>query len=268
MGCDTSALATPAPVAELAQWLGSLRQRSGLSYRQMAHLATRESHQPVSHLRFFQADRGNRLPTWAVVQDYVRVCGGDERHAERLWKKAEAAMAPPGTRPQHRRPVLPPQYICEPLELLDAMRALRFDHGNKTLRKLELAAIENGVSFLPRSSLSAVLSGKRTPSKTLLLTFVRVCGRVQPGTPEALLWEQAWERVNAYRRGLPAPTTGQLQQTERQRAEPHAVPLLSEPEPPALRGWSASPSRWRQRAGKLLHQALQPSPRPVTRYGN
>ncbi|MFF4604027.1 hypothetical protein ACFY12_15040 [Streptomyces sp. NPDC001339] len=214
MGCDTSALATHTPAAELAQWLRSLRRRSGVSYRQMARLATLQPDQPVPHLRFFQADRGNRLPAWAVVQDYVRVCGGDVRHAERLWKKAHTATATPGARPRRRRTVLPPQYICEPIELLDAMRALRFAHGNKTLRELELAATENGVSFLPRSSLGAVLSGKRMPSKALLLTFVRVCGGVEPGTPQALLWEQARERADAHRRGRPTPTIGQRAQTQ------------------------------------------------------
>ncbi|MDN3259191.1 hypothetical protein QWJ26_05075 [Streptomyces sp. CSDS2] len=229
MGCDTRALATPAPVVELAQWLRSLRRRAGLSYRQMARLATLHSGRPVPHLRFFHAARGDRLPSWPVVQEYVRVCGGDERHVERLWKKAEAATAAPGIR-SRRRPVLPPQYICEPLELLDAMRALRFAHGNKTLRELEAAATENGVSFLPRSSLSAVLNGQRRPSKTLLLTFVRVCGGVEPGTPGARLWEQAWERADAYQRGLPAPTTGQSRREgpfpQQREDEPGAVPLV------------------------------------------
>ncbi|OSP39350.1 hypothetical protein B7767_32070 [Streptomyces sp. 13-12-16] len=168
--------------------------------------------------------------------------------------------------------MLPPQYICEPLELLDAMRALRFAHGNKTLRELEAAATENGVSFLPRSSLGAVLGGQRRPSKTLLLTFVRVCGGVEPGTPEARLWEQAWERVDAYQRGLPAPTTGQLQQKEQtpgqREAEPDTVPLPAEPVPPARRSRSAKASRWRHWAGRLLHQALQPYPHPVVPHGN
>ncbi|MBQ0888767.1 helix-turn-helix domain-containing protein [Streptomyces sp. RM72] len=272
MGCDTSALATPAPVVELAQWLRSLRRRAGLSYRQMARQATLQSGQPVPHLRFFHAARGDRLPAWPVVQEYVRVCGGDERHAERLWKKAEAATAPPGTRPRHRRPVLPPQYICEPVELLDAMRALRFAHGNKTLRQLEATATENGVSFLPRSSLGAVLSGQRRPSKTLLLAFVRVCGGIEPGTPEARLWEQAWERADAYQRGLPAPTAGQLRQKGQapkpRGAEQETVPLM-EPEPAVCPSRPAKPSRWRHWVGRrLLHQATLPYPRSVTQHGN
>ncbi|MEU8030702.1 hypothetical protein AB0C13_18960 [Streptomyces sp. NPDC049099] len=258
MGCDTSALATPGPVVELAQWLQSLRRLSGLSYRQMAQLSSDQTNQQVPHLRFFQADRGNRLPAWRVVQDYVRVCNGDLRHAERLWKKAEAATVSPDARPRRQRSALPPQYICEPLELLDAMRALRFAHGNKTLRELEVAAVDGGVSYLPRSSLGAVLSGKRMPSKTLLLNFVKVCGGVEPGSPTALLWEQAWERADAYRRGRPMRTAGRQRQPE-QGEQPDSAGLLSNAASTARQDQPARPSRWRQLAGRLVLQVLEAS---------
>lgn len=262
MGRHTKALATPKPLPELAQWLQSLRQLSGLSYRQMERLSTLHTNRKTPYLRFYRADRGNRLPAWKVVQDYVRICEGDIRDAERLWKKAEAATSPADGRPRRRRPALPPQYIGEPLELLDAMRALRFDHGNKTLRELELAASENGVSHLPRSTLGAVLSGKRMPSKRFLLIFIQVCGEVEPGTRTAEMWERAWDRADAYQRGQPAPTAGYPGEAEQDPKEPGTKPDLAGPRSTvstARRRRAAKRSGWRRLAGKL-QLTLPPTP--------
>ncbi|GAA1544489.1 hypothetical protein GCM10009730_62040 [Streptomyces albidochromogenes] len=253
MGCNTSALATPAPVIELAQWLRSLRQLSGLSYRQMAAKATADPHRPVPHLRFYHADRGRKLPTWQVVESYVRVCGADERQAERLWKKAETAIAAPGSPAARRRPVLAPEFIGEPIELLDAMRAMRFSHGNRSLRELDQAA---GLGLLPRSTLGAVLSGKRMPSKNLLMVFVRVCGGVQPGTPKAMAWEHAWTRADAHRRGLPAPAAAGMPQQDRIEETRRDTDGGDVP----ARSATGRPARtWRKRAARMLH-ALLPAP--------
>ncbi|MER5549288.1 hypothetical protein ABT072_44515 [Streptomyces sp. NPDC002589] len=145
------------------------------------------------------------------------------------------------------------------------MRALRFARGNKALRELELAATKDGVSFLPRSSLGAVLSGTRMPSKTLLLTFVKMRGGVKPGTPAALQWEQAWERADAYRRGEPIHTAGHLQQPEQipeQRVQPDAIGFRSRSDTASAtrRGRPARrPSQWRRLASRLPLQAPQAS---------
>ncbi|MEU1818379.1 hypothetical protein ABZ543_24795 [Streptomyces roseifaciens] len=187
---------TPEPVETLAQWLRSLRERSGQSYRRMAHYATANLHQQVPYLRFFHADRGERLPAWSTVRVYVRVCGGDEQQAYRLWKQAASAG-------EHRpsRPPLKPEFIRRPLDILDAMRAMRGTRGEpgyRTLRELELLA---GPGRLPRSTLGAVLGGRRMPSKELLLTFVGLTAGVAPGSHKSLLWAEAWERADLYRRG-------------------------------------------------------------------
>ncbi|WP_138896679.1 helix-turn-helix domain-containing protein [Streptomyces chryseus] len=250
MGCNTSALATPAPVIELAQWLRSRRQLSGLSYRQMAAKATTDPHQPVPHLRFYHADRGRKLPAWQVVESYVRVCGADERQAERLWKKAETATAAPGSPAARRRPVLAPEFIGEPIELLDAMRAMRFSHGNRSLRELDQAA---GLGLLPRSTLGAVLSGKRMPSKDLLMVFVRVCGGVRPGTPKAMAWEQAWTRADAHRRGLFTDMSQHDHVDEEARQDAGGADM-------PLRSATGKPGRtWRRRVARMLH-VLAPRP--------
>lgn len=195
MGCDTSAL------SELARWLQSLRRSAGLSYRQMSEQSTLRLHRSVHFLKFYRADRGRSLPAWQVIHDYVRICGGDLRRAERLWKRAASPTthSDGGTRQRFSAPL--PQHVAEPFELLGAMRALRFRHGNKSLRELEQAAIQDGVSHLPRSTLGAVLSGRRVPSRQLVLTFVRACSGAEFDTHAARVWEQAWVRADAHKHG-------------------------------------------------------------------
>ncbi|MET9554525.1 hypothetical protein [Streptomyces sp. NPDC006645] len=237
-----SALAKPNPVDELAQWLGSLRQLSGLSYREMALRATTDPSNPFPHMRFYYADKGRSLPSWQVVLAYVRVCDGEERRAERLWKRARTATAPPDSpgAGAGRRRVLAPSFIREPIELLDAMHEMRFTHGNKPLRVL---AEQAGVGRLPRSTLGAVLAGKRMPSKDLFMAFVQVCGNVQPGTRKASLWEGAWTRADATHRGVPAD----------------AAP--SAPLPPAKEQGSRPLSEvrpWRTRAASLCQGLRSP----------
>jgi hypothetical protein len=245
VGCESGALATtPVPVTELAQWLSSLRRRSGLSYRQMAEQATTDPRRPFSHLRFHHADKGRKLASWEVVRTYVRVCDGDERLAERKWRKAEAATARPDRaaaagRPG-RRPVRAPEFIRDPLELLDAMREMRFRHGNRSLRAL---AEEAGVGRLPRSSLGVVLAGQRMPSKRLLLVFVEVCGGVRPGSARARAWEGAWERADATRRGVTP------------------VPVVLPEEPRAVDAGAPRPA-WGRQAVRMLRGLL-----PVGRSG-
>lgn len=189
----------------------------------------------------------------------MRVCGGDERQAERLWKKAETATAAPGSPAAKRCPVLAPEFIGEPIELLGAMRAMRFSHGDRSLRGLDQAA---GLGLLPRSTLGAVLSGKRMPSKNLLMVFVRVCGGVEPGTPEAMAWGQAWNRADAHRRGRPAPAAMShpaVDEEARREAGGAEMPLGSVIGGPAR--------TWPKRAARILRDLLPALTAPADRQG-
>ncbi|GAA0412329.1 helix-turn-helix transcriptional regulator [Streptomyces luteireticuli] len=203
MGRVNSALDQPDPVATLAQWLRSLRRRSGKSWSQVARTAE-ELGLPVSRSTLDRAAKGEVLPKWGTVRAFARACGGDEREAKRLWTRADRSVAAgPGARVQG---VLPPQFVSEPWELFQAMAHLRREHGNPTLRELEERAyVDAGhkVSLLPRSTLGPALRGTRFPRKDLLLSFVRHCG----GVPERGLrdWADAWERADAFRRGRARP---------------------------------------------------------------
>lgn len=224
MGRTDSALAQHSPTMTLAQWLESLRRRSGLSWSQMARIAA-GTDLPATRTTLFRAAQGEKFPKWKTVQVFTRVCGGDEREAKRLWNNAardEATRA--GGAP--RGAALPPQYITEPWQLVHAMHHMRRQNGNPTLRELEERATVRGVSFLPKSTVAAVLRG-RMPAKTLLRHFVRCCGNV----PDHRLkdWEDAWERVNAIRKAGPRsaqelPYVGAQREYARGRSdEPNAA---------------------------------------------
>ncbi|MGW1993861.1 hypothetical protein [Embleya sp. NPDC001921] len=161
----------------------------------------------VTHTRLFRAEQGIKPPTWETVRAYIEVCHGNTHKAQRLWTAATDAATSAAARPEPApaaRTVLPPEHISEPLELLHAMRAMRTARGYRSLRELEDAARVDGVSFLPRSTLGAILSGKRATSKETLLVLVVVCTGAEPDSGTVRAWSQAWDRVNAYRKGNPA----------------------------------------------------------------
>ncbi|GGK74051.1 nSTAND1 domain-containing NTPase [Streptomyces flaveus] len=76
------------PVQRLAHELRELRKSAGgPSYRTMARTAG------FSATTLSQAAAGQRLPSLAVVQGYVRACGGEPGEWEPRWKAAEAEAA-------------------------------------------------------------------------------------------------------------------------------------------------------------------------------
>ncbi|KUM80012.1 hypothetical protein [Streptomyces curacoi] len=76
------------PVARFAHDLREVRKAAGSpSYRRMAEAAG------FSATTLSQAAAGERLPSLAVAQGYVRACGGDPAEWEVRWKEAEAAVA-------------------------------------------------------------------------------------------------------------------------------------------------------------------------------
>ncbi|MFE0458529.1 helix-turn-helix domain-containing protein [Kitasatospora sp. NPDC058965] len=198
MGRENSALAEQ-NTRVLAQWLRSLRERSGLTYSQLAH-KTSQAGMPVSTSTLWRADGGRSTPTWAVAEAYTRACGGSVREAERLWIRARSS--PQGRKAvataMSARPVKALRYITERAELLHAMSRLRLRAGNPSLRELEQRAFRNGVSHLPHSTLHGVLCGRRDCSRPVLVEFVRACG---VGPARERDWIAAWERVDTYDRG-------------------------------------------------------------------
>ncbi|MFI9162824.1 helix-turn-helix domain-containing protein [Kitasatospora aureofaciens] len=265
MGRAKHALAEQKEIRALAEWLTALRERSGLSYSQVA---VRNFYR-YSISTFYRADKGITVPAWPVVEAYTKACGGSVREAKQLWRKAsssscrEAGGRPPVGGGRALR------YITEVSQLRDAMVELRLRVGKPTLRELEARALRNGVSYLPKSTLQAVLAGKRDCSQQVLVEFVRACG-VSP--QEEAEWVEALRRIHSNRRASGAP----LPEAERRLAEAEAEILrLREA---ICRGMTESllreaatavdtpvpVRRWRSRPPTIPPQS-RPSQRPVER---
>ncbi|MER7764351.1 hypothetical protein [Streptomyces sp. NPDC097619] len=204
MGRAPSALAEHA-ARDLAQWLLSLRQASGLSVSQVA-IRTERMGMSISRSTLYRAElvrvvgKQPSIPAWPVVEAYTKACGGNITEAKRLWTKAVSVPTPGKTNPsQPRRSVKALQYISEPVDLLHAMQALRLRAGNPSLRELENRSKRFTVAVLPRSTLSAVLSGSRPCRRVFLADFVRACGVTDE--TEVRRWLQAWDRIEANRTG-------------------------------------------------------------------
>ncbi|WP_105970784.1 helix-turn-helix domain-containing protein [Streptomyces geranii] len=202
MGRRKADLTESAPYFELARWLRSLRERAGLTYREMADRAGRPG---CSAVTLSRADSGSVLPKCAVVEVYAVVCGAAEHEARSRWEKTatsagprdrgEASVLSVPRRGRGRRLEL----VYEPAHLLEAMHRLRHDAGHPSLRELQDRATDSGFGPLPRSTLADVLSGLRLPSEALLISYALACG--QPGH-RIHAWRAAWGRVRRGDGGL------------------------------------------------------------------
>ncbi|MFI1393347.1 helix-turn-helix domain-containing protein [Streptomyces sp. NPDC020681] len=193
MGRRKTALVKSAPYYELARWLRSLRQNSGLTYREMADRVGRAG---CSAVTLSRADSGSVLPRRRVVEAYAAACGVPAQQARAVWEKAATSVTE-----QQRIPVtvLPArgrarrlELVYEPAHLLEAMHRLRHDVGNPSLRELQDRARGSGFGPLPRSTLADVLAGLRMPSEALLISYALACG--QPHD-RILAWRAAWDRA-------------------------------------------------------------------------
>ncbi len=181
--------ASTKPLGELALWLRSQRQCSGLTYAQLA------ARTDVSATSLSRATKGERLPSLAVVEAFARGCSADSRKAVSLWRKARYAA--------NQQPIngeqapMRPEYIHNFSQLHTAVLELYRKAGSPPLRSLENTAAGQ-YGCLPRSSVSRVLRGQAIPRKELLLAFVRACAT--SGRIDVSVWQAAWERSSQHAR--------------------------------------------------------------------
>lgn len=173
-------------LSELALWLRSQRQNSGLTYAQLAALTG------VSASSLSRATKGDRTPSLAVVEAFADGCRADKRKATALWRDARyTGIQRPGLM-NEQVPMLP-QYIHTFVQLHSAMLELYRKAGSPSLRRLESSAAGRH-GRLPRSSVSRVLRGQAIPRKELLVAFVQAC------TPsrrvDTDVWVGAWEQAS------------------------------------------------------------------------
>ncbi|WP_235459828.1 helix-turn-helix domain-containing protein [Streptomyces olivochromogenes] len=198
MGRSKAQVPQSAQYYELAEWLRSLRRRSGLTYRRMSQLIQegRISEPGCSAVTLLRADRGTFLPRRQVVEAYAQVCGATRREARVQWERA-AQQAEPSAAGACQAPTVSPsgrrlEFVYHPAHLLEAMHRVRRAAGQPSLRELQKRARDLGTGPLPRSTLADVLAGLRMPSEDLLIAYVRACG--EQGHL-LTLWRHAWARA-------------------------------------------------------------------------
>jgi transcriptional regulator with XRE-family HTH domain len=76
------------PVREFAFWLRDLRNRSGLTYEQLAKI----SNYATSTVQ--EATAGRRLPTLNVVKAFVKACHGDQPAWREYWTQIRRSLDP------------------------------------------------------------------------------------------------------------------------------------------------------------------------------
>jgi transcriptional regulator with XRE-family HTH domain len=172
-------------LSELALWLRSQRQTSGLTYAQLA------ARTGVSSSSLSRATKGERLPSLAVVEAFASGCDADARKAAALWRKARYNSVQRLEHSSDQVPIMP-EYIHNFVQLHAAMLELYKKAGSPPLRWLE-STTAGRHGRLARSSVSRVLRGQAIPRKEFLVAFVRACNT--NGRIDTDVWVAAWEQA-------------------------------------------------------------------------
>jgi hypothetical protein len=169
---------------DLAVYLRGVRDRSGLTYAEMAARGN------WSQAAFKRATTGRILPHPSLVQDFLAVCGADPSSADELWiladdnKKTHAYSA----RCSSVRPR--PEFVRDAADLSGALRDAHRYAGRPTLRTMEA---RSGTGRLPRSTAHSIISGRTLPTDlTQYLAFLEACGI---SVEELGPWFGAWHKV-------------------------------------------------------------------------
>lgn len=197
--------ATAGPLVELAAELRRLREKSGLTYRELAVRTGRA----LSTLT--AAAAGQRLPSWPVTHAWTDACNGDKEAVLGLYERACAATGRPAPG-QDLAGIEPPDpaEARTPAEYNAAMVRLQAWAGHLSLRTLN----RRSGGRLPPSTVCETLRRERLPRHDLMLAFIDACGIRGEAAAQ---WERSWTVIS--RREHPAPARA----TEPVRLS-HAVP--------------------------------------------
>ncbi|MEV0530726.1 helix-turn-helix transcriptional regulator [Kitasatospora sp. NPDC050463] len=175
--------------AQLALWLREHKQRSGLTYREMAQQA------PFSATVFSRAASGQIVPTLEIVEAFATVCRVDPTPGRELWKRARHERARAAGRGVNSPQPMRPEYIRDHATLRLALIELHQATGELSLRELERRAQSSGDN-LSRGTIHGVLKGRRVPTRRFVGSFVRACG-IHEGA--AGVWLAGWDRAERRR---------------------------------------------------------------------
>jgi transcriptional regulator with XRE-family HTH domain/DNA-binding XRE family transcriptional regulator len=167
------------PLAVLTRRMRQLRHNSGKSYESMARAIFR------SKTALATADKGERVPNWNVVADYVRACGGDPAEFEPAWRAAANQRRAPRQRVSNppRRPA--PGGAVDAADYVRLLVLLRESAG------LAIREVSERTGQ-PKSTLSDWLGGRRLWPREVTERYLRACG-LDDAT--AASWLAVYDRI-------------------------------------------------------------------------
>ncbi|MFI6340521.1 helix-turn-helix domain-containing protein [Streptomyces sp. NPDC050535] len=171
-------------VWDLAVYLREVRERSGLTYAQMA---VRGNWSPAAYKR---ATAGDTPPHLSLVQDFLTVCGVEPSSADELWFLADASKKR-AARAAKRSSVRPrPEFVRDAADLSGALRDAYRYAARPTLRTMEARA---GTGRLPRSTIHSIINGRALPTDLMqYFAFLEACDiKVEKLDP----WFGAWHKA-------------------------------------------------------------------------
>ncbi|MER5883997.1 helix-turn-helix transcriptional regulator [Streptomyces sp. NPDC001941] len=267
----------------LALWLRAQRRRSGLTYQQMA---SRTGHL-VTATVLSRAAAGAPVPTWRTVQAYAVACEADQGRARELWKAARHArqrtLSQEAAEDEDRqdldlvdrlnRALSHPEFVDNFAQLRRAMVQLRAREGQPSLAELQRRAGPgpDGKPVLPKSSLSAFLSGQTVPLRRHITALTRALGASEWKVAE---WERAWDRISGQRPIPPRPTRprpgaasgpGGRTSGPRTRTDARALPRAADPAQRTPPRAEAAPRRVGGPQKALSSGGLTPAGLPMRR---
>lgn len=123
--------------------------------------------------------------------------------------------------------LLDPAEVASLEDLAECLHQLHVRADSPTFRALEQQTV-HASRLLPgtqlervrlgRSTLSAVLLGRKFPRKAFLLTFVAACG---VNLENDRRWEQAWDRLAVQHRQQNSPTPGEVERLRPENEDLH-----------------------------------------------
>ncbi|MGW0166304.1 helix-turn-helix domain-containing protein [Streptomyces sp. NPDC003343] len=171
----------------LQSWLRNEKQRSGLSFGELAARTF------VSKSALHRATQGSGLPSREVFDAFVVGCGSDVEDAEEQWRWAEMIN---GLTFGWELARTSPEAATTHGELREALARLTEKSG-RSLRELENRSRAQG-GALRRSTLSDALLGRHKFGRRMVAELAQTCGE----TADAVTaWDEAWQRAERERRG-------------------------------------------------------------------
>jgi hypothetical protein len=210
------------PAAAVSAELRRLRERAGLTYRELA------DDSGFSLATVTAACGGRRLPTWQVTRACVVACGGDQGVMRGLYERACAAAGRqvPTLEPGVTDPPDPAE-AATPAQFVAGLALLRAWAGTPSLATLN----ERSGGHLPPSTISGALRRQSLPRLDLVIRYARACGLPEPAVGD---WEKAWKTIKAPER----PATGRAALDRESHLGVQPAARAARPSPPRIRAAS------------------------------